>query len=70
MTRKTSESNNLQTFLYYLKMPRLHHQLDDHRNYIEQTLLTYKSIKSIHQDLCQNFDYIDTTLTIHRHIKS
>ncbi len=70
MTRKTSESHNLQTFLYCLKMPRLHHQLDDHRNYIEQALLNHKSIKSIHQDLYQNFSYIGTTLTIHRHIES
>ena len=52
MTRKTSESYNLQTFLYYLKMPRLYHQFDDHRNYIEQALFNHKSIKSIYQDLC------------------
>ncbi len=49
-------------------MPRPHHQLDNHRNYIEQTLLNYKSIKSIHQDLYQNFGYTGIALTIHRRI--
>ena len=70
MIRKTSESHNLQTFLYYLKMPRPHHQLDDHRDYIEQALFNYESIKFIHQDLCQNFGYTGTTLTICRRIES
>ncbi len=69
MIRKTSESNNLQTFLYCLKILRLHHQLDDYRNYIEQTLFIYKSIKSIHQDLYQTFDYIDIILIIYCRIE-
>ena len=68
MIRKTLESHNLQTFLYYLKMLRPYHQLDNHRNYIEQAFLNYESIKSIYQDLCQNFGYINITLTIYRRI--
>jgi len=51
-------------------MPRPRHQLDDHRDYIEQALLTHESIKSIHQDLCQNFGYTGTALTIRRRIES
>src|SRR6266699_2562538 len=51
-------------------MPRPRHQLDDHRNYIEQTLLNHESIKSIHQNLCQNFGYTGTALTIRRRIAS
>ncbi len=50
-------------------MPRLHHQLNDRRDYIEQIFLIYKSIKSIHQNLYQIFGYISITLTIYRRIE-
>ena len=51
-------------------MPHLRHQLNDHRDYIEQALFNYESINSIHLYLRQNFGYIDTALTIRRRIKS
>ena len=51
-------------------MLRLHYQLDNHRDYIEQALFNHKPIKSIYQDLCQNFGYIGTALIIYYRIDS